>query len=84
MTDKPPQWAIDLANKLLKEAPDDWPLVEVMASAIAGERERAAVIVETMPELTLHMWERPGGSPGNGYATTTRSDIAAAVRRGDE
>lgn len=42
--------------------------------------EDAAKIVETIPDKILHMWERPGGPPGNGYAPTTRADIAAAIR----
>lgn len=54
--------------------------VALIARAIMAERERCASIVETMPDLTLHMWERPGGPPGNGYSKTTRSDIAAAIR----
>lgn len=77
-----------VASELVKaltegtEAPVDGLIQAHVARAIMAERERCASIVETMPDLTLHMWERPGGPPGNGYSKTTRSDIATAIRVG--
>lgn len=41
----PPEWALTLANKYLKEAPGDWPLVEVLAFGLASERSRCAGVV---------------------------------------
>ncbi len=42
MTDTTPTWAIDLAHKLLNEAPENLPFWQIMANAIADERERCA------------------------------------------
>lgn len=46
---------------------------------LAG-REEAAKLMEGFPERVLHMWDRPGGPPGNGYAATTNRDRAEAIR----
>lgn len=46
MTDRPPEWALTLANKYLKEAPGDWPLVMVFAAGLASERSRCAGIID--------------------------------------
>lgn len=36
--------------------------------------------MEGFPDWILHMWERPGGPPGNGYAPTTNKDRASRIR----
>ncbi len=53
-----------------------------IAKAVAAERERCAKIAETTPTECLHMWNRPGGPPGNGWRKTTGVDIAALIRKG--
>jgi hypothetical protein len=50
-TSSTPEWAANLANRLLAEASMDKPFWRVMADAIAGERERCAMIAEARKDL---------------------------------
>lgn len=57
------------------------PLIAAaITRAVEEEREACAKIAERMPSTILHMWERPGGPPGNGYAPLTGKDVAAHIR----
>lgn len=54
--------------------------VRAYNEGVDAERERCAKVVEDFPYQMLHMWERPGGPPGNGYRETTHEDISSAIR----
>ncbi len=55
-------------------------LAEYERRATMAERERCARVAETAPAECLHMWDRPGGPPGNGWRRTTGADIAKLIR----
>ena len=47
-------------------------LRQVAREARKSERERCAKIVEAYPVMSIDMWDRPGGPPGNGGFRPTR------------
>ncbi len=80
----PPEWAANLTQRLLAEAPESMAFWEIMATALANERSRCAGVVRDYPDV-LSMWERPGGPPGNGgIRKATQNELADAILRGEE
>ncbi len=52
-------------------------------AAVAAERERCARIAENFPLKILHIYDRPGGPPGNAYVPSTGKHIADAIRQSE-
>lgn len=65
-----------------KEAAAAWNKRDARALAAARTEgmEAAAKCAEQFGDRILHMWERPGGPPGNGYRALRGADVAAAIR----
>ncbi len=75
---KPSQWSLDLATRLLSEAPNSVPLVEVMAAGIEAERERCAGIARDAKELRQRLYENNFASI-NTHKSAQAEEIEMAI-----